>query len=132
MPATVLDIGNCTHDHKMICRVLSPFKVRVLRAQAVDDALALLTTEKITLVLVNRQLDIDSSSGVDLILKLRANPAGQAVKFMLVSNFDWAQAEAVKAGALPGFGKDDLATGKAGEVLGQVLSVSAKVRSEAL
>ena len=121
---TVLDVGNCDHDHRMIRSVLTPFKVRVLRAAGEREALEALRSEPVTLVLVNRQLDIDSSKGVDLILKLKADPAATSARFMLISNFDWAQAEAVAVGAVPGFGKDDIATGRAADVLTPLLTRS--------
>ena len=61
-----------------------------------------------TLFLVNRELDgrFHSQSGIDLISEI-AQPTGGPVT-MLISNFENAQAEAVNAGAKPGFGKSQL------------------------
>lgn len=57
-------------------------------------------------MLVNRVLDggFSNQSGLDLISSL----AGEGAQVMLVSNFPEAQAEAVEAGAAPGFGKSEL------------------------
>lgn len=60
------------------------------------------------LVLVNRVLDEDSSSGLDLIRQLKADPALARIPVLLVSNYVDAQAQAVALGALRGFGKNDL------------------------
>ena len=45
---------------------------------------------------------------VDLIRRVKADAALRDVPVMLVSNYADAQAAAVQAGALPGFGKADL------------------------
>jgi hypothetical protein len=66
----------------------------------------------VVLVLVNRILDRDKTSGLDLIKELvaerekreDANPA----HIMLVSNYPEFQREAVQMGAVEGFGKDML------------------------
>ena len=61
-----------------------------------------------TLLLVNRVLDGDfpNDSGLDLIRQIRQQPNPPLT--MLISNYPEAQAEAVSAGALPGFGKTQL------------------------
>ncbi len=64
----------------------------------------------VELLLFNRELSygFHDSLGVDLIKRLRAqNPM---IKMMLVSNYADAQADAVAAGALPGFGKRELSS----------------------
>ncbi len=60
------------------------------------------------LFLVNRILDgaFSHETGVDLIRDLAGRDPSP--KMMLVSNYEDAQAQAVSAGALPGFGKSSL------------------------
>lgn len=60
------------------------------------------------LLLINRVLDgpLDADDGIDLITQLAGGD--NAPKMMLVSNYPDAQQAAVRAGALPGFGKNDL------------------------
>ncbi len=60
------------------------------------------------LLLVNRVLDgrFGTSSGVDLITELSNRDVSP--RMMLISNYPDAQAKAVQAGALPGFGKNEL------------------------
>jgi hypothetical protein len=64
--------------------------------------------EGVDLVLLNRRLDwgFRTDEGIELIRHLRAQHPN--VKLMLVSNYPEAQDEAVKAGALPGFGKNEM------------------------
>ena len=56
----------------------------------------------------NRILDADGSSGMELIKQIKADTALRNVPVMLVSNYDHYQEEAVKEGALKGFGKGAL------------------------
>ncbi len=58
------------------------------------------------LLLINRVLDgrFSVDSGLDMI----AARAGAGAPVMLISNFEDAQEAAVRAGALPGFGKNEL------------------------
>ena len=56
-------------------------------------------------MLVNRKLDVDGSDGVDVIRSAFACDNLSRMPFMLVSNYDDAQNQAVAAGARSGFGK---------------------------
>ena len=77
---------------------------------------------KFDLVLVNRKFDADNSDGLELIRQLKADAALAAVPVMLVTNYPEYQAEAVAAGALPGFGKAELRSPATKEKLVAVLS----------
>jgi two-component system chemotaxis response regulator CheY len=102
----VLSVGQCWADHGSIARTLKKeFGTEVDRADDVDGALERLRQGGYSLVLVNRVFDADGASGMDLIQRVKADPALSAVPVMLVSNYDDAQAEARTAGAAPGFGK---------------------------
>ena len=67
--------------------------------------------------MLNRELDwgFSSRTGVELMKKLRAEHP--ELKFMLVSNYPEAQAEAQEAGALPGFGNRELSSPRVKEVI---------------
>src|SRR5688572_5220575 len=96
----VLSVGQCDLDHGNISRELrGRYGCEVVRAHTADDALAQLKGGSFDLVLVNRIFDADGGSGLELVRQVRGAPV------MLVSNFDDAQAQAVAAGAVPGFGK---------------------------
>ena len=77
------------------------------------------------LLLVNRVLDgrFSSPNGVSLIRQLRRE--GRDANAMLISNFPEAQAEAEQAGAEPGFGKRQIGSEEAGELLREACGVGA-------
>lgn len=101
----VLSIGQCAADHSSISAVLERhFGATVVAADTAAEAEKLLA-EPFSLVLVNRILDADGSKGLDLIRRLKREPAAADIPVMLVSNLDDAQAEAAAVGAVAGFGK---------------------------
>jgi two-component system, chemotaxis family, chemotaxis protein CheY len=110
MPAKrVLSVGQCSADHSSISHYLSRhFGAETVPVATADAALQHLGRERFDLVLVNRVFDYTNESGVSFIKKLRADAAGKNVPVMLVSNYADAQAKAVEAGALEGFGKSEL------------------------
>lgn len=99
----VLSVGQCQADHGNLSHTLRKlFSAEVVPVASAAEAERLVGKQTYDLVLVNRVLDADGTSGLDLIQRLKqASPA----PVMLVSNFEDAQSDAVAAGALPGFGK---------------------------
>lgn len=109
MSRRVLDVGQCGYDHGQISRTIeSEFDAAVSAAHSGADALTQLRAGTFDLVLINRLLDRDGSSGMDILRKIKADPALADIPVMLVSNYADAQSEAVSAGAVAGFGKNDL------------------------
>jgi len=99
----VLSIGQCGIDGPAIRRRLeSDLAVKVDSADNLDEARQKLQAESYSLVLVNRELHEDGSSGIELIGKL--SPTTD-VPVMLVSDKPDAQQQAQQQGAVPGFGK---------------------------
>ena len=119
----ILDVGQCGFDHSSISRHLSKsYGAEVAAASSKGQAMSSLRAGEFDLVLVNRVLDSDGTSGLDLIRAIKADPDLSGVPVMLVSNYPEAQAEARSLGALPGFGKADLRFGSVpalDEVIGQ-------------
>jgi CheY-like chemotaxis protein len=108
----ILSVGQCSFDHNSITRHLGQtYGAVVAGADTKGQALVTLRAGEFDLVLVNRVLDSDGSSGVDLIRAIKAEPELAGVPVMLVSNYQDAQTEAQSLGALPGFGKADLRHG---------------------
>lgn len=106
MKRTVLDVGNCGPDHTSIKRMLqSNFDVNVLQAHNLTDTLAILGTQPIDLVLINRKLDEDYSDGIEILKVIKADTKIGSVPVMLITNYEEHQAQAISLGALPGFGK---------------------------
>jgi two-component system chemotaxis response regulator CheY len=102
----VLSVGQCGADHWAISRTLQKaFGTEVVTAHTAAEALEQLRSAPFAMVLVNRVFDADGSSGTEFIRQLRKDESLHSVPVMLVSNYEDAQAEAVTAGAVPGFGK---------------------------
>jgi two-component system chemotaxis response regulator CheY len=107
----VLSVGQCGFDHRAIAAYLvDRFGAGVERADSPDEAWQALRGGHFDLVLVNRVLDLDDSSGLELIRRLKGDPdrALAAVPVILVSNYPEAQQAAAELGACPGFGKSEL------------------------
>ena len=118
----VLSVGQCNIDHGQNSRVLrGTFAADVVTAGTIQEALSRLRQESFALVLVNRVFDLDGASGLELIRQVKNDETLNKVPIMLVSNYDDAQSEAVKAGALPGFGKGALHQPETAEKLKAVL-----------
>jgi two-component system, chemotaxis family, chemotaxis protein CheY len=102
----VLSIGQCGADHANLRLAIERhFDAEVVPAATAEEALAELRRDSFTLVLVNRIMDADGSSGVDFVKRLKGQADLGDIPVMLVSNLDDAQREAIEAGAVPGFGK---------------------------
>lgn len=109
MAKSVLAIGNCSYDHgNLSAAIRAHFDAEVVAASSGEEALRLLADGSFNLVLVNRVLEIDRSSGIDLIRQIKGDSGLGNPAVMLVSNFPDAQEQAVEAGAEPGFGKKAL------------------------
>jgi DNA-binding NarL/FixJ family response regulator len=118
MPKKVALVGHCGPDSSYL-RMIVAKAGRDIQVFAADDEneLMQLLERGIDLLLLNRQLDFgfDETEGVALIRRLHAQHA--SVKLMLVSNYPDAQAAAVKAGALPGFGKREMTSPRVPELI---------------
>jgi len=105
---TVVLVGHCGFDQSSISRAVSAALPSATIQSANDSAALDAYAGPQTLFLVNRVLDgrFTTGSGVDLIADLAGRD--DRPRMMLISNYPDAQAKAVEAGALPGFGKSDL------------------------
>jgi hypothetical protein len=125
MPKKIALVGHCGPDSSYLRLAVSRAEPGVQILAADDDAeLKNVLDQGVDLILFNRQLDFgfDESEGVGLIRKLsRHYPK---TRMMLVSNYPEAQAEAVQAGGLPGFGKRELGSPKVTQLLKDALGDS--------
>lgn len=122
MTKRVLDVGNCDPDHAAIRRLVEKtLGAEVVRAQQGSDALELLRATPFDLVLINRKLDADYSDGIEILKQLKADPELGKIPVMLITNYPEHQQSAVDAGALPGFGKQQLHSPETRERLEAVL-----------
>src|SRR5688500_18660030 len=122
MPKRVLDVGNCVPDHAAICRLVETnFDAHVAQAADLSCAISALEKQPADLVLVNRKLDHDYSDGMAIVRHLKSHAKWSRVPVMLITNYPEYQAEAVAAGADPGFGKQELRTSETLEKLRKIL-----------
>jgi CheY-like chemotaxis protein len=109
MPKHVLDVGNCAPDHSAIRSLVEQnFDAQVQQVHDLEGALAALENRRPDLVLVNRKLDIDYSDGMAIVRHLKSQPRWADIPVMLITNYPEYQAEAIAAGAVVGFGKQEL------------------------
>jgi len=102
----ILSIGQCTFDAGSIADMIrTNFRAEVSDASSAREALERLQQDHFDLVLINRVLDADGSSGLDIVKQIKSNAATLDTPVMIVSNHEDAQQAAVAAGAEWGFGK---------------------------
>ncbi|MCL4220069.1 MAG: hypothetical protein KJZ65_01740 [Phycisphaerales bacterium] len=119
--ARVLLVGHCGPDAFMLRRAVKT-ALATDQIQLVNSARDLEAhMGRADLALVNRVLegDFESESGVELI---RARAGQGKMRWMLVSNYADAQAQAEEAGALRGFGKSEVNTDKTRRLLVDALA----------
>ena len=123
MAKKVALVGHCGPDSSYLRMVVGGVAKDVQVLSADDDAdLNRVLQDGVDLLLFNREMPYGFShtEGVQCIEVLRrTNPN---LKTMLVSNYPEAQAAAVAAGALPGFGKRELSTPRVKELLREALN----------
>ena len=123
MSKRVALIGHCGPDSSYLKMAVSAAE-RGTQVLAVDEEARLqeLIKDGLDLLLFNRILDFGfpEEEGIEAIRRLRAQHPN--LKMMLVSNYADAQAAAVKAGALPGFGKKDLGSSRVAQLLRDALA----------
>ena len=122
MSKRVALVGHCGPDSSYLRMVVGGVAKDVQVVSADDDTeLHQLLSDGVDLLLFNREMPygFSQTEGVKCIELLRkSNPN---LKTMLVSNYPEAQAEAIAAGALPGFGKRELSTPRVKELLREAL-----------
>lgn len=105
----VLDVGQCNADNYRISELLQKhFDAQVDRSHSLDEAIKSATNTAYDLILINRLLDADGSAGMDVLSSLKSDPASAKIPVMIVSNYQDAQDQAEKNGAMAGFGKANL------------------------
>ena len=122
MPKKVVLVGHCGPDSSYLRIAISKASkdIQILSADD-ENELSQILAQQPDLLLVNRELEFGFAErhGVKLIEMLSKQKP--PVKMMLISNFPEAQQEAVKAGAVLGFGKREVGTPKVTEILQAVL-----------
>src|SRR4051812_6255514 len=123
MSKKVVLVGHCGPDSSYLRMSVQKAATDVAVMMADDDSdLQKLMKAGVDLLLVNRTLDYGfaTEGGAELIKHLRMDHP--SLRAMLVSNYPEAQAEAVAAGALPGFGKRELGTPRVAQLIREALT----------
>ena len=129
MSKRVVLVGHCGPDGSYLRMAVGRVQRDLIVSVVEDDAeLSREIGQGAELILVNRVLDygFEQTDGAALIGELGERFPG--LKMMLVSNFPEAQAEAVAAGALPGFGKRELGSERVTKLLREALADRAEVK----
>jgi two-component system chemotaxis response regulator CheY len=122
MSKQILCVGNCVPDTRAIATLIeSNFDAQVVSVDDLPQTIQKLENASFDLVLVNRVIDQDGSQGIDVVRKIKASPALQNTAVMMITNFLEHQQIAQQAGALPGFGKRELAAPETISKLADVL-----------
>src|SRR4051812_1688771 len=118
MGKRILLVGHCNIDGPRLQEVLSS-EIPGSRVERINSDADLDRTvgEGADLLLVNREPVGFDESGLDLIRKVCGDHPGTRV--MLVSDYPDAQERAIKAGALPGFGKGQIGSPELAETVGR-------------
>jgi two-component system chemotaxis response regulator CheY len=125
MSKRVILVGHCSPDSSYLSIAVKSVLPDASVERVNNDAALQPALEKgADLLLVNRVLDGDfaDSDGIGLVKRLTSSHPN--TKVMLVSNYPDAQARAVAAGALPGFGKSELNAPRTHEILASALGGS--------
>ena len=128
MGQRIVLVGHCGVDAPRLEREVSRIcpKAEVMTVNS-EEQLHEIVEEGADLLLINRQLPygFEAEEGVELMRDLQQMIDGQ-VKMMLVSDMPDAQDAARHAGAVAGFGKADLGSGKIADILKAAMKGQAK------
>jgi two-component system, chemotaxis family, chemotaxis protein CheY len=115
-------VGHCGPDSSYLrMTIKSALKDATIVAADDDQELHGVLTDGVDLILFNRELGYGFSETLGVKVIERLHEGNPGLKMMLVSNYAEAQAAAVAAGALPGFGKRELGTKRVTELLREAL-----------
>ena len=127
MGARIVLVGHCGVDAPRLEKAVSKIlpRAEVISVNS-EECLQDICEEGADLLLINRQLPFgfEAEEGVELIHEIQQMHPD--VKTMLVSDRPDAQEQALRAGAVEGFGKADLGTSKIAEILKDALKGQSK------
>ncbi len=117
----VLVVGHCDLDHPQITSLIeNNFSAKVTRVKLLTKAKTYLEKHNYDLVITNRIGAFDQESGIELIKEIKKDRRLKA-PLMLVTNYKDQMDLAVKTGAVPGYGKDELYDKETKDLLGKYL-----------
>jgi len=121
-PKKILLVGHCGPDSTYLrIAVRSAIGEATISSAGDRAALDRAIKDGVDLILFNRELDygFEPATGVDMIRVLKQQHPD--LKMMLITNYPEVQSAAIAAGAVPGFGKRDIGSPHARELIRGVL-----------
>ncbi len=104
----VLIVGHCDLDHPQITSLIQKeFSANVTRLKHFKETIGYLEKYDYDLVIINRIGSFDQESCLELIKEIK-HEANVNVPLMMVTNYKDQMDIAVKLGAVPGYGKEEL------------------------
>ncbi len=117
----VLIVGHCDMDHPLITSlIIKNFSASVTRLKQFKEAIGYLEKHDYDLIIINRIGAFDQESGLELITEIKQDGRFN-MPLMMITNYKDQMDIAVKAGAVPGYGKDKLYDRETLELLNKYL-----------
>lgn len=117
----VLIVGHCDLDNPQITSLIEEnFSANVTRVKLLKKTREFLEKQDYDLVIINRIGAFDQESGLELIKEIKQS-GYKELPLIMVTNFQDQMDEAVKLGAVPGYGKAKLHEKETLELLGKYL-----------
>jgi DNA-binding response OmpR family regulator len=124
MKPSVLSIGQCAPDSVLLERFFSELGAECVSVADEVQARKKLEERPWKLIIANRVFDSDGSSGIHVLAMFAKMTLAQDPVYMLVSNYQDAQDEALACGLTKGFGKAELRTQELRERVKSILSMA--------
>jgi DNA-binding response OmpR family regulator len=118
----VLIVGHCDLDNPQITSLIEKnFSAKVTRERLLKKAIGYLEKQEYDLVIINRIGAFDQEEGLELIKEIKKDGRFNT-PLMMITNFKEQMDEAIKCGAVQGYGKDKLYDEETVELLSNYLS----------
>ncbi len=117
----VLVVGHCDLDNPQITSLIEKnFSAKVTREKLLKKTIGCLVKQDYDLVIINRIGAFDQEVGLELIKEIKKDGRFKT-PLMMITNFKDQMDEAIKCGAVPGYGKDKLYDEETVELLSKYL-----------
>ncbi|MFQ5686468.1 MAG: hypothetical protein ACE5GV_07390 [Candidatus Scalindua sp.] len=117
----VLIVGHCDLDNPQITSLIEKnFSAKVTRVKQLKKTIGYLEKQGYDLVIINRIGAFDQEGGLELIKEIKKD-GRFSTPLMMITNFKDQMDEAIKCGAVPGYGKDKLYGEETVELLSKYL-----------
>ncbi len=117
----VLIVGHCDLDNPQITSLIEKnFSAKVTRVKLLKKTIGYLEKQEYDLVIINRVGAFDQEGGLELIKEIKEDGRFNT-PLMMVTNYKDQMDDAIKCGAVPGYGKDKLYDEETVELLGEYL-----------